>query len=69
MAIIHNLTSIASNLSGFDPTAEVTPGSAVGKSWLLWRIFEALAAFDTTIKKITDSLPHPEEGACFSYQI
>ncbi len=59
MAITHNLISTANNLSGFDPVADVPDGSAVGRSWLLWKLLEGLAAFDNNIKKITDSSPTP----------
>jgi len=59
MSIIHNLSSPANNLSGFDPVEDVIPGSVVGKSWLLWKVFEGLSLFDTNIKKITDDYPTP----------
>jgi hypothetical protein len=59
MSVAHNLSSIASNLSGFDPAAEIEEGTPVGRSWLLWKIFEELATFDINIKKITNAAPTP----------
>ncbi|MEW6507173.1 MAG: hypothetical protein AB1432_05450 [Bacteroidota bacterium] len=59
MAITHNLASISNNLSGFDPVIDVIEGSSIGRSWLLWKLFEGLSAFDPNIKKITDSAPTP----------
>lgn len=57
MAITHNLSDPSDNLSGLDPTAGLS--GAVGKGWLLWKIFEELSTFDTTIKKITNASPTP----------
>lgn len=59
MAISHNLSTVNDNLSGFNPVAAESDGTTIGKSWLLWKIFEGLSAFDTNIIKITNAAPTP----------
>lgn len=59
MAVAHNLTSITDNLSGFDPVNGITDGTTIGNQWIMWKLFEGLSAFDTTIKKITNASPTP----------
>ena len=57
MAILHNLSDVADNLSGFDPVDGIS--GTVGRSWILWKIMEGLLAFDSNIKKITNTSPTP----------
>ena len=57
--IYHNLSTINDNLSGFDPVAGESDGTTIGKSWLLWKLFEGLSAFDSNIIKITNASPTP----------
>ena len=59
MAISHNLSTVNDNLSGFDPVAGESDGTTIGKSWLLWKLFEGLSAFDSNIVKITNASPTP----------
>ncbi len=59
MAILHNLSNIADNLSGFDPVEGITDGTTVGRSWLVWKLFEGLTAFFPNLVKITNSAPTP----------
>lgn len=59
MAIIHNLSDPSNNLSGLDLVDGISDGTTVGKSWLLWKLFEEFSSFDTTVRKITNSSPTP----------
>jgi hypothetical protein len=59
MAVAHNLTVTYDNTSGFDPVAGETDGTTIGRSWLLWKTFEGLLAFNSNIKKITNAAPTP----------
>lgn len=59
MAVIHNLATITDNLSGFDPVAGVSDGTTVGMSWVLYKIYQALLAFDSNLRLITNASPTP----------
>lgn len=59
MAITHNLSDPADSLSGFDPVAGESDGTSIGRSWLLWKIFEGFSAFFTNYVKITNASPTP----------
>ncbi len=59
MAIIHNLSNLSDNLSGFDPVEGIADGTNIGKEWLMWKIFTGMQAFDPHIKLITSSSPTP----------
>lgn len=59
MAILHNLSDISDNLSGFDPVAGITSGTVIGRGWLMWKLFTEMANFDANIKMITNSSPTP----------
>lgn len=59
MAITHNLSDIADNLSCFDPVAGEVDGTTIGRSWLVWKIFEELTAQWTNFAKITNASPTP----------
>ena len=60
MAIIHNLATASDNLSGVDPMEGISDGTAVGRSWICWKIAQLIVEFDSTFKIITDSEPTPE---------
>lgn len=59
MAITHNLSDPSNNLSGFDPVAGESDGTTFGRTWLMWKIFDALRTFDTRVTLITASSPTP----------
>lgn len=59
MATAHNLTVISNNLSGYDGAAGQVDGTTVGKSYVTWKLFQALLAFDSNLKMITSSSPTP----------
>ncbi|MEM3091536.1 MAG: hypothetical protein QXD05_00160 [Candidatus Pacearchaeota archaeon] len=57
MAISHNLSDISNQLSCVDPVAGIS--GTVGRSWLMWKIFDLLRNFDSNVKLITNSDPTP----------
>jgi hypothetical protein len=59
MAVTHNLSSVANNLSGYDPTVGLAAGTTVGRSYILRKYFEAIMAFDSNIVEITNAAPTP----------
>jgi len=59
MAITHNLSSNSDPLSGFDPTSGIADGITVGRSWIMWKVFEGFSAQFTNFVKITNSAPTP----------
>lgn len=59
MAIVHNLSTITDNLSGFDPVSGEVDGTTIGKSYIIWQIVQALIAFDTNFAIITSGSPTP----------
>lgn len=59
MAILHNLSNIADNLSCLDPVAAYSDGTSIGKSWLMWKLVDALTQFDSNVKVITNASPTP----------
>jgi len=53
MAVFTNLTTASDNLSGFDPVDGISDGTAVGKTYVMWKLFDALRTFDDRITLIT----------------
>lgn len=59
MSIVHNLSNITDNLSGYDMVSGESDGTTIGKSYLIWQFVQGLIAFDSNFTIITSSSPTP----------
>lgn len=55
MAIVHNLATASNNLSGYDPVEGETDGTTIGKTYIVWQIFQGFKAFDTNVVMVSSS--------------